>query len=94
MNVLTPIRQWRIIRRVELVETYAFTKQINSLLSDDEYREFQSRLAANPELGSLIRGGGGIRKVSVAVGTRGKSGGARVIYSWVVRNNMIALLFA
>ena len=40
---------------------------------------FTRRIAANPELGALIGGGGGIRKVRVAVGSRGKSGGARVI---------------
>jgi hypothetical protein len=65
---------------VELIETSIFTRQIATLLSDEEYREFQSRIAANPELGAVIKGGGGIRKVRVAVGSRGKSGGARVIY--------------
>jgi hypothetical protein len=35
---------------------------------------------ANPRLGALIKGGGGIRKVRVAIGSRGKRSGARVIY--------------
>ena len=35
-----------------------------------------------------------MRKVRVAVGSRGKSGGARVIYYWAVRRNIILLLFA
>jgi len=30
----------------------------------------------------------------LAVGTRGKSGGARVIYYWAVRRDIILLLFA
>ena len=55
--------------------------QITALSSDEEYGEFQSRIAANPDLGALIKGGGGIRKIRVAVGSRGKSGGARVIYT-------------
>jgi hypothetical protein len=55
---------------------------------------FQSRLAANPHLGVLIKGGGGIRKVRVAVGSRGKSGGARVIYYWAIRRDVILLLYA
>jgi hypothetical protein len=55
---------------------------------------FQIRIAANPELGALIKGGGGIRKVRVAVGSRGKSGGARVIYYWAVREDAILLLYA
>jgi mRNA-degrading endonuclease RelE of RelBE toxin-antitoxin system len=32
--------------------------------------------------------------VRVAVGRRGKSGGARVIYYWAVRRELILLLFA
>jgi hypothetical protein len=79
---------------VELVETSAFTKQIDAVLTADEYQEFQSRIAANPETGALIKGGGGIRKVRVSVGSRGKSGGARVIYYWAVRKNVILLLYA
>ena len=79
---------------MELIETSTFTKQITALLSDEEYGDFQSRLAANPQLGPLIKGGGGIRKIRVAVGSRGKSGGARVIYYWAVRRDLILLLYA
>jgi hypothetical protein len=79
---------------VELIETSTFTRQITPLLSDDEYREFQFRIAANPELGDLIVSGGGIRKVRVGVGSQGKSGGARVIYYWAVREDSILLLFS
>ena len=79
---------------MELIETSTFTRQITALLSDEEYREFQSRLAARPGLGALIKGGGGIRKIRVAVGSRGKRGGARVIYCWAVRKDLILLLYA
>jgi hypothetical protein len=64
------------------------------MLSDEAYGAFQSRLAANPGLGALIKGGGGIRKIRVAVGARGKRGGARVIYYWAVRRDLIVLLYA
>jgi hypothetical protein len=79
---------------MERVETATFTRQINALLGDEEYRAFQTRLAANPQLGAIIKGGGGVRKVRVAIGSRGKSGGARVIYYWVVRRHLIVMLFA
>ncbi|MFN7922635.1 MAG: type II toxin-antitoxin system RelE/ParE family toxin [Bryobacteraceae bacterium] len=79
---------------MELIETSVFTKQITELLDDEEYRQFQTELAADPTMGPVIRGGGGIRKIRVAVGARGKRGGARVIYYWAVRRNMILLLFA
>jgi hypothetical protein len=79
---------------MELIETSTFTRQIIALLRDEEYGEFQSRIAANPELGARIKGGGGIRKARVAVGSRGKRGGARVIYYWAVREDVILLLYA
>ena len=47
------------MRQVELIETSTFTRQITALLSDEDYGAFQSRLAANPGLGALIKGGGG-----------------------------------
>ena len=78
---------------MELIETTTFTKQIIALLTDEEYGEFQSRLAANPQLGAVVKGGGGIRKVRVAVGSRGKRGGARVIYYWAVSRDVILLLY-
>ena len=82
------------MRQGELIETSAFTRQITALLSDEDYGAFQSRLAANPGLGALIKGGGGIRKIRVAAGSRGKRGGARVIYCWAVRKDLILLLYA
>ena len=78
-----------------MIETFAFTRQITGLLSDEDYGTFQSRLAANPGLGALIKGGGGIRKIRVAVGfSRGKRGGGRVIYYWAVRRDLILMLYA
>lgn len=79
---------------MELIETPTFTRQITALLSDGDYGAFQSQLAANPGLGALIKAGGGIRKVRVAFGSRGKRGGARVIYYWAVRRDLILLLYA
>jgi hypothetical protein len=60
---------------MEIVETSVFTKQIRSLLKDDEYKELQERLVINPLAGAVIRGSGGLRKVRWAVEGRGKSGG-------------------
>ena len=66
---------------MELIETSTFTKQITALLSERSIGD--SKLgAANPQLGAVIKGSGGIRKVRVAVGSRGKRGGVRVVYCW------------
>jgi hypothetical protein len=51
-------------------------------MNDNDYREMQARLAANPELGDWMPGTGGFRKVRWADARRGKGrrGGLRVIY--------------
>ena len=67
-------------RAIEFVQTHVFTKQAKLLFSDDELRVLESDLIRNPELGDLIQGTGGLRKVRVATGHGGKSGGSRVIY--------------
>lgn len=62
------------------IETPIFTEDVTDLLSDDEYAKLQLFLAANPDVGDLIQGTGGLRKVRWTAGGKGKSGGVRVIY--------------
>ena len=73
---------WRIVisRAIEFIETPLFTKQSDLLFTDDEIRALQSELIKNPQLGALIKGTGGLRKVRIATGNKGKSGSSRVIY--------------
>ena len=73
-------------------ETARFTQRIGELLDDESYAKLQLFLAEFPDSGSLIKGGGGIRKVRVALPGRGKSGGARVIYFWAVADDIIFML--
>ena len=49
-------------------------------MTEDELDGFKHYIASNPKAGALIQGTGGVRKVRWAVGGKGKSGGARVIY--------------
>jgi hypothetical protein len=74
------------------IETSVFTRQVLELLTDEEYADFQSGLAANPLAGDVIEGTGGLRKVRVATKGRGKRGGARVIYYHVSSDAQIRLL--
>jgi hypothetical protein len=76
-----------------IVETSVFTRQVQTLLSDDEYRELQAILVARPDLGPVIPGSGGIRKVRWAARGQGKRGGARVIYYWAVAHRRLLMLF-
>ena len=74
------------------IETHLFTRIVNDYFSDDEYGELQARLAADPELGALIPGSGGVRKLRWAQRGRGKRGGVRVIYYVKARDGVIWML--
>jgi len=67
---------------MEFIEAPAFTRRVFDYLKDDEYRTLQAKLADNPELGDLMPGTGGFRKVRWADARRGKGrrGGLRIIY--------------
>ena len=65
---------------VTFVESPLFTKQVHDYLTDDEYGAFQAFLASNPEVGDVVRGSGGVRKVRWGRRGTGKSGGIRVLY--------------
>ncbi len=65
---------------VTFVESPLFTKQVHDYLTDIEYAIFQEYLAANPDMGNVVRGSGGVRKVRWSRRGTGKSGGVRVLY--------------
>jgi mRNA-degrading endonuclease RelE of RelBE toxin-antitoxin system len=75
-------------------ETKVFTRQIEKLLPDDEYKELQNELIFNPAAGSIIQRSGGLRKLRWRSATGGKRGGIRVIYYWYVSDDEIFLLLA
>jgi len=62
--------------------TTTFAKRISKLLNDHEYLQLRRVLAMNPRLGVVLKGTGSLRKMRWAVGDKGKSGGARIIYYW------------
>ena len=61
------------------IEHPTFTKQIESLFEDDEYRRLQTDRAANPESGDVIPGLAGLRKLRWSAKGKGKRGGGRII---------------
>ena len=76
-----------------IIETSEFTRTINSLLTDEEYRELQEALVTKPDLGVILRNSGGIRKLRWRLHGRGKSGGIRIVYYWKISDEQIYMLF-
>ena len=68
--------------KVTFVEAGWFTRRPKSRLDDREYKDFQQELLVNPELGDVMPGCGGLRKVRWGQAGRGKGkrSGVRIIY--------------
>uniref|UniRef100_UPI0040569E94 type II toxin-antitoxin system RelE/ParE family toxin n=1 Tax=Candidatus Electronema sp. TaxID=2698783 RepID=UPI0040569E94 len=67
---------------MRFIETPIFTKQVQALLADEEYKSLQIALLLRPEQGAVMQGSGGLRKIRWAMKGSGKRGGLRVIYFW------------
>jgi mRNA-degrading endonuclease RelE of RelBE toxin-antitoxin system len=80
---LIKIRQWRIVCEMRFIETPIFMREIDRLLSDEKQRELQNTLLENPEIGTIMVGTRGARKMRFGQAHKGKSGGLRVIYTIV-----------
>ena len=57
-------------------------------------QKWQVTLLSNPQMGDVIQGTGGARKIRIQLDGRGKSGGGRVIYLDVFEKEKLYLLFA
>jgi hypothetical protein len=57
-------------------------------------RIVEDELLADPERGVLLRDAGGVRKIRAAQETRGKRGGARVVYLHVAERETVYFIFA
>ena len=73
------------------VETPVFTRLLGNYLSDESYRALQHTLMDTPELGALIPGTGGFRKIRWEDMRRGKGkrGGLRIIYYYLSADHQI-----
>lgn len=79
---------------MEFIEAPAFTRHISEYLADDAYRQLQAELTDNPELGDVMPGTGGFRKLRWADPRRGKGrrGGLRIIYFYFRSDQQIWLM--
>lgn len=75
------------------IETTDFQKKIKSLNEPELLQRIQNALLRNPEIGVLIKGTGGIRKLRFGLKDKGKSGGLRIFYLDVPIKEKCYLLF-
>jgi hypothetical protein len=62
------------------IYTQEFDRLAEGVFTDEELRQVELQLMANPNAGVVIPGTGGVRKLRVALPGRGKRGSARFIY--------------
>jgi hypothetical protein len=77
---------------VTVVEAAAFVARAKGRMTDEERHRAIDMIAADPECGVLIQGGGGLRKVRFGIGGRGKRSGVRLIYYFHDRSVPVFLL--
>ena len=77
-----------------VVETPGYLKDAETLFTPEEREAIVTMVATDPECGEVMQGTGGVRKVRVSRGHKGKSGGGRVIYIHHDADHPIFLLAA
>lgn len=77
---------------LSVVELPTYAKRAETRLTAEEAAAVIALVARDPKCGDLIPGGGGVRKVRFGAGSRGKSGGVRVIYYFHDADNPVFLL--
>jgi len=65
---------------LSVIEAPSYLAQAERLLSEDERAVIVNTVAADPDIGVVVPGTGGLRKMRIALKGRGKRGGGRVIY--------------
>jgi len=79
---------------VEFIRFPTFERHSAKLFTEDDILELEVALALNPNVGDLIPGGRGLRKLRRPLRGHGKRGGARVIYYHVAAQGKVLLIAA
>lgn len=74
------------------LETSGFQKWVRKNRLTASVERLRAHLLLNPDAGDVIPGGGGLRKIRMAGGGRGKSGGFRIIYTLMLGREVAVFL--
>jgi hypothetical protein len=77
-----------------VVETPPYLADAQRLFTEAERTDIVDQVAAEPRCGVVIPGSGGVRKLRVGFGGRGKRGGARVVFLFSGEDVPVFLLAA
>lgn len=82
-----------------MIREFIFTKPFLASwkamgLDTKSLKTLEEILLGNPQIGAVIQGTGGARKMRIQLDGRGKSGGGRVVYVDVFEKEKLYLLFA
>jgi hypothetical protein len=83
------------IASVEIVRTKRYLKDLKRIgATEEEISSLEQAIAADPNIGDVIPGLRGVRKVRFALGGKGKRGGGRAIYYVLVSDDAAIMIFA
>lgn len=81
---------------MEIVRTASYTKGVKRLFklgaSEQDILEMEDAIAANPHVGDVMPGSGGLRKVRFGYAGVGARGGGRTIYYVLTQDETLYLL--
>ncbi|GHT74095.1 toxin RelE [Spirochaetia bacterium] len=77
----------------EFIYTKKFDKEWEKQsLTDEDLRQLELYLIENPDIGDIMQGTGGLRKIRWSLVGRGKSGGIRVLYIDLTDRQLICMI--
>ena len=80
---------------MEIIRTRRYDRDVKRIGAlDDEIAQLENEIAFDPSKGAIVPGLKGVRKIRFRLGHKGKRGGGRAIYYWMVLNGVIVMLTA
>ena len=83
---------------MEIVRTRTYVRNLKRLgklgATDADILAMENEIAADPRIGDVIKGSGGMRKVRFGFGKAGRSGGGRTVYYVITEDEVVYLITA